>query len=67
MQFTYQDITLNLKDPGQIIKYGLSPVEVDDIFDSDRPYAELSEKYNIHLETVRNIKKSITRAYEEWF
>ena len=67
MQLTYQNITLKLENPGQIVKYGLSPLDVDYIYDSEESYVNLSEKYGIHLETVRNIKKGITRSYEEWF
>lgn len=67
MQVTYKDVTENLENPGQIVKYGLSPNDVEYIYDSDKSYKDLSVQFGINLETVRNIKKSITRAYEEWF
>lgn len=66
-QRSHKHITLKLKDPGQIIKYGLSPDDVEYIYISNLPYTELATKFKVHVETIRNIKKGRTRAYEEWF
>jgi hypothetical protein len=63
----HKHITKHLENPGQIAKYGLTPEQVDAIFYSEEPYAKLAKTYKIHEETVRNIKNSKTRAFEEWF
>ena len=66
-QESYKHITERLENPGQIAKYGLTPEQVDAIFYSEEPYVKLAKTYKIHEETVRNIKNSKTRAFEEWF
>jgi predicted DNA-binding protein YlxM (UPF0122 family) len=56
-----------MENPGQIVKWGLSPDQVNEIYYSDESFATIAQKYNIHVETVRNIKRGNTRTFEEWF
>ena len=64
---TYKTITSKLEKAGQIIKYKLSPVDVEIIYSSDKTLDELAHIYNIHKETVRNIKTGRTRKFDAWY
>jgi hypothetical protein len=67
LQESHKHITQNMENPGQIVKWGLSPDQVNEIYYSDESFATIAQKYNIHVETVRNIKRGNTRTFEEWF
>lgn len=63
---TYKKITSTLGIPGQIKRYGLTQDMVDEIYESTGTNKEIAEKFNIHYNTVRNIKSAQSRAFNIW-
>jgi len=61
---TYVKITEGLGTPGDVKKYNLTPTDVDKIFMSKESLDKLAKQYNVHKETIRNIKKSKTRVFD---
>lgn len=61
--WTYKEITKNLGKPGYIRRYGLTSQEIIDIRESNLDIAELSKKYNVTRQTIRNIKNKNTHIY----
>ena len=62
---SWKKITSGLGTPGQVKRYNLTNDDVENIIASADTLIQLSEKYGVHLETIRNIKKGITR-HEIW-
>lgn len=60
---SYKKVTENLKKPGCVKKYNLTNQDTVNIFHSSQSIKELSKIYGVHPETVRNIKKCITRKF----
>lgn len=60
---SYKKITSNLGDPGQVKRYKLSNQDTVDIFHSNSSLKDLALKYNVNIETIRNIKNGTTRKY----
>jgi hypothetical protein len=60
---SYKKVTENLGAAGHVKKYKLSNQDANDIFESPLSLPELAKKYQVHLETIRNIKKGITRKF----
>lgn len=62
---TWKKITSNLGTPGQIKRYNLTNDNVDEIINSTNTLDELATMYGVHRETIRNIRKGVSR-YEMW-
>lgn len=60
---TYKKLTEHLGPAGKIKRYGLTDNDAVDIYESPLSLLELSKKYNVHIETVRNIKNVSTRKF----
>lgn len=63
---SFKKITLLLGIPGQVKRYKLTRNEIESIFNSIGTNAEIAEQFGIHCNTVRNIKKNFSRAYDVW-
>lgn len=67
-RITYDRVTKNLKNPGQLVLHKLSPEDVFEIRNSKKSQdKELLEKFKIHPETLRNIRTARTRKFVEIF
>lgn len=64
---TYADLTKNLGEPGEIVTYGFTPSDIFDIRDSSLSNKELAKKYNVHPETIHNIRTGKTRFFVNEF
>lgn len=58
---SFKRVTQGLGDPGQVKRYGLSYDDVTDIRNSELDIVKLAEKYNVNIETIRNIRNRTTR------
>lgn len=63
---SFKKITSKLGQPGQIKRYGMTQELVEEVYNSKGTYKELAEKYNIHYNTIRNIKSKSSRAFNMW-
>ena len=63
---SFKKITLHLEKPGQVRRYGLTRSEVDDVYNATGTNAEVAKRFNIHYNTVRNIKGKESRAFDMW-
>ena len=60
----YKRITENLGDPGHYKKYKLSSADIKEIYFSELTLEELSAKFSVHIETIRNIKTLRSRKLD---
>lgn len=60
----YKKITENLGDPGHYKKYKLSSADIKEIYFSKLTLEELSAKFSVHIETIRNIKTLRSRKLD---
>lgn len=63
---SFKKITGRLGTPGQVRRYGLTRDMVESIYNATGTNSEISEKFGIHYNTVRNIKGKNSRAYDMW-
>lgn len=59
---TYKKVTQNLGTPGEFIRYKLTLGDIEAIKCSQDSCIVLGQKYGVHQETIRNIKKGLTRS-----
>jgi len=62
-KYTYKSITKDLGVAGSVKKYKLTNQDTVDIYNSNLSLDELSLRYKINSETVRNIKNVHTRRF----
>lgn len=62
----FKSITRKLGIPGQVKRYGLTQQMVDDVYNAKGTNKEIAERFNIHYNTVRNIKSKYSRAFNMW-
>jgi hypothetical protein len=60
---SYKSITKDLGVAGSVKKYNLTNEDTVKIFYSQLTLQELSKIYNVHPETIRNIKKGVSRKF----
>jgi hypothetical protein len=63
---SFRKITSTLGIPGEVKRYGMTQTLVDEVYNAKGTNKELSEKYGIHYNTVRNIKSKYSRAFNMW-
>ena len=63
---SFKSITSKLGTPGQVKRYGLTQDMVEEVFNAIGTNSEIAKKYNIHYNTVRNIKSKYSRAFNLW-
>jgi hypothetical protein len=63
---SFKRITLNLGKPGQVKRYGMTRDMVDEVYNASGTNKYIAAKFNIHYNTVRNIKGKNSRAFNMW-
>ena len=63
---SYKKITSGLKSPGQVKRYNLTYDMVNAVHDAAGTYAEIADRFDMHYNTVRNIKGRYSRVYNIW-
>jgi len=62
----FKKITSKLGTPGQVKRYGMTRTMIENIFNAKGTNKEIAERFNIHYNTVRNIKGKNSRAWHMW-
>ncbi len=63
---SFKKITTKLGIPGQVSRYGMTRSIVEEVFNAVGTNSEIAKRFNIHYNTVRNIKRKNSRAYDIW-
>lgn len=63
---SFKSITSTLGVPGQVKRYGMTRTMIEEVFNAAGTNKEIAERYNIHYNTVRNIKGKNSRAWHMW-
>ena len=63
---SFKKITSKLGTAGQVKRYGMDRDTIEKVFNATGSNKEIAEKFDIHYNTVRNIKGKYSRAYEMW-
>lgn len=63
---SFKKITSKLGIPGAVKRYGMTQQTVDDVYNAEGTNKEIAERFNIHYNTVRNIKSKYSRAFNMW-
>jgi hypothetical protein len=63
---SFKAITTKLGTPGQVKRYGMTRDMVEAVYNAPGTNVELAERFNIHYNTVRNIKGKNSRAFNMW-
>jgi len=63
---SFKSITSKLGIPGQIKRFGMTRETVEEVFNSKGTSKEIAQKFGIHYNTVRNIKRKHSRAWDMW-
>ena len=63
---SFKKITSKLGIPGQVKRYGMDRNTIEAVFNATGSNKEIAERFNIHYNTVRNIKGKNSRAWHMW-
>jgi len=63
---SFKKITSKLGIPGQVKRYGMDRNTIEQVFNATGTNKEIAERFNVHYNTVRNIKGKNSRAWHMW-